>query len=50
MVRMRHVGIKQEITVPEISVRVYERSGWTRVPPRKTKEKADGRNEAQFQH
>jgi hypothetical protein len=26
---MRHDGIEQEIEVPEISVPVYERSGWT---------------------
>jgi hypothetical protein len=29
MVRMRHDGIEQEIEVLEISVPVYERSGWT---------------------
>lgn len=27
-VRMRHDGIEQEIEVPEISVKHYERSGW----------------------
>lgn len=29
MVRMRHDGIEREIEVPEISVKHYERSGWT---------------------
>ncbi|WP_411090791.1 hypothetical protein [Streptomyces sp. 049-1] len=27
-VRMRHAGIEQDIEVAEISVPVYERSGW----------------------
>ncbi|MDK0520389.1 hypothetical protein [Streptomyces sp. ML-6] len=27
-VRMRRVGVEQEIEVPEISVTHYERSGW----------------------
>ncbi|MBL3669049.1 hypothetical protein JL475_24260 [Streptomyces sp. M2CJ-2] len=30
-VRMRHSQVEQEIEVPEISVRHYERSGWKRV-------------------
>lgn len=28
MVLMRHDGIDRPIEVPEVSVRVYERSGW----------------------
>ncbi|MFF9215628.1 hypothetical protein [Streptomyces viridosporus] len=28
---MRHPNVEQEIEVPEISVRHYERSGWKRV-------------------
>lgn len=39
-VRMRHEGIEQEIEVPEISVPVYERSGWTVVDGRPAEEKA----------
>lgn len=35
-VRMRHDGIEDEIEVPEISVPVYERSGWVVVTDRKT--------------
>ncbi|MGW0131892.1 hypothetical protein [Streptomyces sp. NPDC003299] len=27
-VRMRHEGVEQDIEVPEVSVPVYERSGW----------------------
>lgn len=27
-VRMSHDGIEDEITVPDVSVPVYERSGW----------------------
>ncbi|MFI6347255.1 hypothetical protein [Streptomyces sp. NPDC050560] len=40
MVRMRHDGVEREITVPEVSVRAYERSGWVVVGgrrPAKTK-------------
>ncbi len=33
---MRHDGIEDEIEVPEMSVLVYERSGWKTVSDKKT--------------
>ncbi|CAL9665152.1 hypothetical protein SUDANB145_07123 (plasmid) [Streptomyces sp. enrichment culture] len=42
-VRMRHDGIEDEIEVPEISVPVYERSGWVVVTGKKTSSAATSR-------
>lgn len=48
-VRMSHDGVEQEIEVPEISVKHYERSGWKVVDgqPGKDTAAAKGRRRAE---